>query len=62
MRKIFDFLGGRKFTLVVFAVIVTLINPTVNVQDLLKILGLPSLFVLVEGIRDIVEAAKKKNA
>ena len=61
MNKIYKFVGGRKFLLVILAIGAAHLNPEASTKELVAVFGIPGLFVLVEGIRDIIAAWKEKK-
>jgi hypothetical protein len=46
-------LGSRKFVLAVLGGLIIYLNPSINAQQLAGILGLPGLYIVIEGLKDL---------
>ena len=52
MKELLKKYSSRKFLLAVAGIVVVLVNPQLSAKTLCAILGLPSLFIVMESIKE----------
>lgn len=58
MKEWFKKMTSRKWLMAVAGIVIVWVNPTIDAKHLMAMLGLPGLFIIMEGLKDFKNQIK----